>query len=121
MISEGSCDTEYCNGYWKFSFASQEYILNLHVFIKLCALQEINCQVRKKKNKFSQPSSWSCPHTEKKYNKIKNVFQRCLLFSICKSEKVTQVQSVLKTGQRADVSASAFFSAHEAKSNNTLL
>ncbi len=43
-----------------------------------------------------------------------NQTKKCLfLFSICKSEKVTKVQSVLKTDQRADVSAHAFYSAHE--------
>jgi len=42
----------------------------------------------------------------------KNPIRPIFLFSICKSEKVTEVQSVLKTDQRADLSAHAFFSAH---------
>ncbi len=50
--------------------------------------------------------------TLEKSNQTKKCLSK-IQFFIFHSDKVTKVQSVLKTDQRADVSAHAFYSAHE--------
>ncbi len=64
------------------------------------------------KNKvFSPIGSWIVCTLQK--NRPKEVYQK--LYYLFSFAKVTKVQSVLKTDQRADISAHSFFSAHEAK------
>ncbi len=81
---------------------------------ELCALRTnktkvLRC-VEQKKKVFSAIGSWICPYTAKQ--RPKKVYQKSnYLFFMCKSDKVTKVQSVLKTDQGAVVSAHAFFSA----------
>ncbi len=59
-------------------------------------------------------------HTlREKKNRPKRSTKNCIIY--LSYAKVIKGQSVLKTDQRADVSAHAFFSAHEAKKNNTTL
>ncbi len=81
----------------------------------VCAQNKQNkgSQVRRTKirKNFSPIGSWICPHTAKKDQK-RSTKNPIIYFSYA---KVTKVQSVLKTDQRAYVSAHAFFSAHEAK------
>ncbi len=84
----------------------------------MCTQKEktMNFQVRRTKKKgppFLVQKVAEIVRTLEKSNQTKKCLSKIyFLFSICKSEKV---QSVLKTDQKADVSAHAFFSAHEAK------
>ncbi len=71
--------------------------------------------VEQKGGRFSPTGRWNCSHTGKNPIRPKKVYQKYVLFSMRKSERVTKVQSVFKTDQRADVSAHAFFTAHGAK------
>ncbi len=59
---------------------------------------------------YSPIGSWICPHTEK-FKQTKKGLPK-ITFFIFHMQKWKKVQSVLKTDQRADVSAHAFFSTH---------
>ncbi len=95
-----------------FNFELRYYYINYYKAGIVCTQNKHNkgsqvCRT-KKKNVISPIGSWICLHTAKKDQKMSNKIP-IIYFSYAK------VQSVLKTDQGADVSAHAFFSAHEAK------
>ncbi len=90
-----------------------EHMQLLHVLENITFYSVFNCLRPFRDFNHITIGSWIWPHTAKFQTDRKRSTKKIIFYFQYAKVKVTKVQNVLKTDQRAEVSAHDFFSAHE--------